>query len=343
MIGTRVKLMSTIAVAAIAATAFWLYSTSGQRFLSRVDDVSSNPAGDRHAKPGETSNVRLEPGDTPPNGSRSSSIPGDRTTVRSFGEAYPILVLAAADGDQSAAIALAKGLASCAERADLRTRFGDLQSRAERLTKIATSTSATEKDKQAMDRSILLMDEAKARLDAKEVACNGIPEEAIKNRWQQQLAAAKTGDPDMIVDFITHPAVDPREAFGDEGGIRAYRETAPALLEQLIREGDLRGYQAYVRAGYDSLMRREDFRFHDALSRAMKPDPVRVLAYDIALGQSGLVGVFGSGPDHEALKNRQLDPAQRLAAEAMAREIAPEVAASVSNWLRLNPPQPTGG
>jgi hypothetical protein len=338
MTGKRIVLALVIAVVAISA-AIWLHAEN-----SPSTKLTSSAPKNGFQIPGNLisglDNVpQEEPANLPAHSKKRSAI----VSARPFGEAYPDLVKAATKGDRTATILLAKGLAACADRADLRTRYGDLRSRAERLTKIATSVHATDKDREAMDRAILVMDDAKARLDGKEHECNGVPESAIKDRWRQQLAAANTGDANMILDFVTHPAMDPREAFGDDSGIRAYRENAPRLLEQLIRENDLRGYQAYVRAGYDELMRRENFRFHDALSRVLKPDPVRVLAYDIALGQSGFAGAFGSGPDYEALSTRQLDPAQRLAAEALARQIAPQVAASVSEWLKAHPPRSTEG
>lgn len=340
MIGKRATLVSAIAAAAMVAAAIWLFGGSDFVSLPLTNGASGIPSNDVATSIEAASEVgSIEAAENEPD---SSTGRPDGVAVQTVGEAYPALVSAATDGDPTASIALAKGLAACADRADLRTRFGDLRSRAERMTKVATSAGATDQDKMAMDRSIMVMDEAKARLDAKELTCNGISESAIKNRWRQQLAAAKTGDADMIVDFVSHPAVDPREAYGDDSGVRAYRENAPQLLEQLIQSGDLRGYQVYVRAGYDTLMRRDEYRFHDALSRVIKPDPIRVLAYDIALGQSGL-GAFGSGPDHDALRNRQLDPVQRLAAEAMAREIGPDVAAAVARWLALNPPRSAQG
>ena len=340
---TRTTLLLVFAVAAIAATAHWVFRSPDGLTHSTDELLQNAPATDDLAAHSTATDVKIYPGNRAGSDARNMKNSQKPDPIRTFGESYPELISAAANGDRSATIVLAKGLAACRDRFELRTRYGDLRSRAERHTKIATSPNATDNDKKSMDQSILAMDEAKLRLDAVETACAGIPESAIKARWHHQLAAAKTGDADMIFDFLAHPAMDPREAFGDDSGIRAYRENAPALLDKLIRDGDLRGYQAYVRAGYDSLMRRENYRFHDALSRVLKPDPVRVLAYDIALGQSGLVGGFGSGPDHDALRNRQLDPAQRISAEAMARQIAPDVAASVSNWLQSNPPQPRGG
>jgi hypothetical protein len=343
MTAKRTGLVLAIGVAALAATAIWLPAALDGMSAPDAGIAPINPEIELWPQDDMNSDGHDLPKDETGNAATHSTKPSVIVPDRPFGEAYPDLVAAAAEGDRTATILLAKGLAACADRADLRRSYGNRRSRAERLTKIATSVHATDKDREAMDRAILVMDDAKARLDAKEEACNGVPESAITGRWRQQLAAAHTGDADMIVDFVTHPAMDPREAFGDDSSIRAYRENAPRLLEQLIRDNDLRGYQAYVRAGYDALMRKEEFRFHDALSRVLKPDPVRVLAYDIALGQSGFPGVFGSGSDYEALSTRQLDPAQRLAAEAMARQIAPQVAASASAWLQAHPPRPAGG
>lgn len=343
MIDKRVRFVPAIAVAAFVIVAIWLLGAWDGVRSPRASATPGNSLDDSQTSAHIDSETESLPREEPGGGIPHSTKPPGDVQVLAFGAAYPGLVAAAANGDRTAKVLLAKGLAACADRADLRARYGDMRSRAERLTTIATSINVTDRDREAMDRSILLMDETKARLNAKEEACDGVPESAIKDRWRQQLAAANTGDADMIVDFVTHPAMDPREAFRDDSGIRAYRENAPKLLEQLIHDGDLRGYQAYVRAGYDSLMRRENFRFHDALSRVLKPDPVRVLAYDIALGQSGLAGPFGSGPDHEALRTRQLDSAQRLEAEAMAHQIAPQMAASVSEWLQSHPPGPVGG
>lgn len=255
----------------------------------------------------------------------------------SFGTAYAQLLAAAAKGDHMAHAALAQGLAYCSQERDLLRHYGDLKSRAERLAKQVPAPQP------ALDHAVVAIDEAKTRLDVVTSACIGVPHLATTQRWRHQLAAALGGDADSIFDFVTQPAIDPREAFGDDQTVRAYRDHAPKLLEQLIAQGDVRGYQAYVRAGYDALMKRDEYRVHDALSRALKPDPVRVLAYDIALGRSGLGGAFGSGPDYEALRDRQLDPAQRLAAEALAQRIGPEIAAAVSRWLATHPPRPPGG
>lgn len=342
MKGSRV--IATTAFVVVALVAITMRFSGGEERLWSWSLSHATPVTAAPSEPAPAANEQREPD---ADGDRGLLVQPAVTEVnrapntpQSFGQVYADLVSAAERGDRSAKIALARGLAACSDRSEWRNHYGELRSRAERLTRIASAANADEKAKQAMDRAILAMDDTKRHLDAKEISCAGVPETAIRNRWHQQLAAADTGDADMIVDFVTHPAVDPREAFEDDSGVRAYRENAPRLLERLIQSGDLRGYQAYVRAGYDKLMRRDEYRFHDALSRVLQPDPIRVLAYDIAIGQSGLRGAFGSGPDHDALRNRQLDPAQRLAAEAMAREIEPDVAAAVARWLAQNPPRP---
>lgn len=190
------------------------------------------------------------------------------------------------------------------------------------------------------DYAITAAERAKSRRDRLSAACAGLPKDALTDRWHFQLAAAQSGDADSIVDFLENPALDPRDSFRSDDPVRAYRNHAPDLLEKLIAQGDLRGYKAYVRAGYDQLMHL-DFRIHDALSRVLKPDPVRVLAFDIALGRSGLSTTFGSGPNHDALRNRQLDGAQVIQAEGLAQQLLPAVSDAVARWRAAHPPGET--
>ncbi|MCC6561562.1 MAG: hypothetical protein IT478_09405 [Xanthomonadales bacterium] len=250
-----------------------------------------------------------------------------------FADAYPLLVAAAGRGDTAATIALAKGLKFCTKRPIAEAVWVRLKQEVEQL-----ADDGPGKDPQwqaRLDYAIGATDRARERLDRVDQQCLALPADALDRRWGYQLAAARTGDADSIYDLLDAP--DIRDAFRKEDRMRIYREEAPRLLEQLIQQGDLRGYQAYVRAGYDELMKL-DWRFHDALSRVLVPDPVRVLAYDIALARSGVEGPFGAGPNHEALRDRRLDAAQVIAAESLAQQLLPSVTDAVSRWRAAHPP-----
>lgn len=268
----------------------------------------------------------------------SDSLSSPFSSGDPFGRAYAALVAAARTGEAGASISLAKGLKLCATRPRLDAAWARFKEDAERLAKQGPEDEPDWQGK--FDYAITAAERAKSRRDHLSAVCAGLPKDALADRWRYQLAAAQSGDAESIMDFLEYPAIDPRDSFRSDDHIRSYRNHAPGLLEKLIAQGDLRGYEAYVRAGYDQLMN-PDFRIHDALSRVLKPDPVRVLAFDIALGRSGLGSTFGSGPNHDALRNRQLDGAQVIQAESLAQQLLPAVTDAVTRWRAAHPPGAT--
>lgn len=237
-----------------------------------------------------------------------------------FGRQFDGLLRKSAAGDASAKLALAVGMKYCSARRKIHENHLRLQHQVAELTEKYAREGRTEPSLgfQSLVRS---SQSFKAAYDKVESDCAEITDVDLKRRWIFQLEAAKTGDEGAVMDYLEHPAIDPKEAFADATAINAFKAHAAMLLDRQMAEGSIRAHKAYVNAGYDALMKPQD-RFHDALSRVIEPDPVRILASDTALGRAGIPG-FGRGPDFDAMHQRILDPMQVMEAEALAQRIWP--------------------
>jgi hypothetical protein len=248
----------------------------------------------------------------------------DKAAVpENFARRFDALLSQSKSGDSSAKIALAVGMEYCSKRRSSHASYLAIQHQVDELTERYAREGRTEPSVgfQSLVSSSKAM---KSHYERIESDCAGITDEDLKQRWKFQLEAAKTGNEDAVMDFLEHPAIDPSEAFADDTAINAFRTHASALLERQLAENSVRAHKAYVRAGYDALMKPRN-RFHAALSRVIEPDPVKILAFDMALARAGVPG-FGRGPNFDAMHDRVLDPMQIMAAEALAQRVWPKLA-----------------
>lgn len=237
--------------------------------------------------------------------------------------AFAALRTGSAKGQTDAVLGAVKALKDCMEYQRLQERLGHLsEAIAGKMENAArNATTAPDADIQAL---VDQKERASAAFANLASACDGVRREDLEAAWKYQYMAARSGDADAILDYVLTPQISAAQLLADPDTGDIYREQAPRLLESLIARNDVRAIKAYVRAGYDEIMQPRSQRFHEALSRVLKPDPVRVLAYDLALGNAG-VPPFGQGMDTDAMRSRVLNPAQVIQAEAMARELAPRL------------------
>jgi hypothetical protein len=222
---------------------------------------------------------------------------------------FPELVRAARSGQPAAMCRLAFEMNRCGPK----LRY--MREQEESNTDILLYGEPDERRKQQLLQSLRRDAEAREPLEA---ICAGITLPADLKPWRLVRDAARAGHVPSMLQFAEQPPIDFHDFLDELDGLAAIRDERSAFLERAARAGNAKAAHTlfWDNTGNGSMFGRKD------------RDPVRALAYGLAIDGIGNEKMRRRVGEETAMLRRKLSQADQRKAERLAATLAPGFASA---------------